>query len=199
MKLVGKMNKETLTRIAKQAALAGPMVAHYPDPTNDKVTFPPSPYYRFLKLLAQEMDSRLSVELGVCGGGGSLHLAMTSRAAVGIDVVEDHKDNTDWIKMCYPEWHFMIGDSVHLAQIVYERFGPIDILFIDTTHTYAQTLAEYEAYSPYLSGRAIVCLDDLFRPGMDLAWDMMPQTKARFDFLHPGGSPTDGGFGVIWT
>jgi hypothetical protein len=59
------MNKETLTRIAQQAVLTGPMVAHYPEPGNPKTTFPPSPYYRFLNLLAEEMGSRLSVELGV--------------------------------------------------------------------------------------------------------------------------------------
>jgi predicted O-methyltransferase YrrM len=192
------VNQQTLTKIAEQAALTSPMIAHYPDPTNDKVTFPPSPYYRFLKLLAQKMDSKLSVELGVCGGGGSLHLAMTSQTAVGIDVVEDHKDNTDWIKNCYPNWYFMIGDSVHLASIVHDQFGLIDVLFIDTTHTHRQTMAEYEAYQPYLSDRAVICLDDLFRPGMDLAWADMPETKERFDFLHPSASPTDGGFGVIW-
>ena len=40
--------------------------APFPDPR-----FPPSPYYRFLRLLAAEMRPRLSVELGVCGGGAS--------------------------------------------------------------------------------------------------------------------------------
>jgi len=192
------MNEQTLTRIAKQAALSPPMIAHYPQPGNENITFPPSPYYRFLKLLAQEMSSKLSVELGVCGGGGSLHLAMTSRVAVGVDVIEDHKDNTDWIKICYPNWHFMIGDSVCLASKIYDKFGEIDILFIDTTHTHEQTMTEYFAYQNYLSERAIVCLDDLHRPGMDLAWREMPDTKTRFDFLHPSQSPTDGGFGVVW-
>jgi hypothetical protein len=59
-------------------------------------------------------------------------------------------------------------------------------------------LNEYKAYEPYLSDRAIVILDDLFRPGMDDAWSVMPEPKVRFDFLHPSQSPTDGGFGVIW-
>ena len=192
------MNEQTLTRIAKQAALIGQMVANYPDPTNNQVTFPPSPYYRFLKLLAQEMNSRLSVELGVCGGGGSLHLAMASQVAVGVDLTEDHKDNTDWIKTWYPHWQFLIGDSVEFAPIIYDRFGAIDVLFIDTTHTYRQTLAEYDTYLPYLSDQAVVCFDDLFRPGMLDAWHMLPANKVRFDFLHLGGSLTDGGFGVVW-
>ena len=45
--------------------------------------FPPSPYYRFFKVLTAIKKPHLSVELGLCGGGGSYHLAIksyTSRA-----------------------------------------------------------------------------------------------------------------------
>jgi predicted O-methyltransferase YrrM len=191
-------NKITLTILAKKAILSGPMVAAYPDPENDKVTFPPSPYYRFLKLLADEMGASLSVELGLCGGGGSLHLAMASNVVIGVDVALDYEDNIRWIKREYPNFHFLHGDSVQSASMIFTAFGPIDILFIDTTHTYEQTMGEYFAYLPYLSDKAVICLDDLFRPGMDRAWNEMPENKARFDFLHPSASPTDGGFGVIW-
>jgi predicted O-methyltransferase YrrM len=195
------MNREILTRIANRALNSGQMIANYPDPDNSKVTFPPSPYYRFLRLLADEMNSKLSVELGVCGGGGSLHLAMGSQIAVGIDVTYDeYMDNVKWLSKNYDNLYLFTDDSVEFAPYIYERFGKvqIDILFIDTTHTYARTLDEYNAYLPYLSNRAVVILDDLFRPGMDLAWDEMPEPKIRFDFLHPSQSPTDGGFGVIW-
>jgi predicted O-methyltransferase YrrM len=192
------MNKETLIRIAKQAALTGQMIANYPDPENDKVTFPPSPYYRFLKLLAEYMQSRLSVELGVCGGGGSLHLAMASSVVIGVDIALDYEDNIRWIKREYPNFYFLHGDSVQNAKRIHVSFGEIDILFIDTTHTYDQTMAEYNAYEPFLSDRAIVCLDDLFRDGMGKVWAEMPENKVRLDFLHPSQSPTDGGFGVVW-
>lgn len=192
------MNKETLTRLAKQASLSGQMVANYPDPSNPKVTFPPSPYYRFLRLLAHEMNSQLSVELGVCGGGGSLHLAMSSAVTIGVDVTLDYEDNIRWIRRNYHNFRFLHGDSVEAALTIFSNFGEVDVLFIDTTHTHKQTMAEYNTYQPFLSDIAIVCLDDLFRPGMDLAWSEMPETKARFDFLHPSQSPTDGGFGVIW-
>ncbi len=192
-------NEKTLTYIANQAILSYPLVEHYPDPNNRMVTFPPSLYYRFLKSLAENMKSNLSVELGVCGGGGSLHLAMSSKMTVGVDAVWDHEDNLNWIIKTYlGSYIFLQGDSVQLAQTIYERFGKIDLLFIDTTHTYEQTLAEFNAYSPYLSDKAVVCLDDLFRPGMDKAWDWMPEPKLRLDQLHVGGSPTDGGFGVVW-
>jgi predicted O-methyltransferase YrrM len=164
------MNKETLIRIANQAALTGQMIADYPDPENEKVTFPPSPYYRFLKLLAEHMQSRLSVELGVCGGGGSLHLAMASSIVIGVDIALDYEDNIRWIKRECPNFYFLHGDSVQNAKRIHVSFGEIDILFIDTTHTYDQTMAEYNAYLPFVSDRAVVCLDDLFRDGMDRVW-----------------------------
>lgn len=192
------MNELTLIRIAKEAALTGQMVAHYPDPNNDKVTFPPSPYYRFLALIAKELNSRLSVELGVCGGGGVLHMAMESHKAVGVDLALDYEANITWIIRQYPNFTFLQGDSVGCAGMIYDQWGKIDLLFIDTTHTHHQTMAEYQAYSPFLSDGAVVCLDDLFRPGMDLVWAEMPKNKVRFDFLHPSQSPTDGGFGVVW-
>lgn len=193
------MNREVLTRIANQALNSGQMIANYPDPDNLKVTFPPSPYYRFLRLLAAEMNSRLSVELGVCGGGGSLHLAMTSEVAVGIDVTyHEYEDNVEWLETNYQNLYLFTGDSMDLALYTYGCFGEIDILFIDTIHTYERTMAECKEWGPYLSDKAVVILDDLFRPGMQEAWDEMPKPKMRFDFLHPSQSPTDGGFGVIW-
>lgn len=33
--------------------------------------------------------------------------------------------------------------------------------------------------------------------GMDEVWAAMPEPKVRMDWLHHGGSPSDGGFGVI--
>lgn len=190
--------KIVLDSLYEKALIAGQMIQNYPDPNNLKVTFPPSPYYRFLKMLAEYMGSRLSVELGVCGGGGSLHLAMGSQIAVGVDITLDYHDNIRWIKRHYPNFHFRNMDSVKSAKEIYMAFGEIDLLFIDTTHTYYQTMAEYNAFKPFLSGNAIVCLDDLFRQGMDRAWKEMPDTKIRYDRLHPSQSPTDGGFGVVW-
>lgn len=160
--------------------------------------FPPSPYYRFFDRLAAFLHPRLSVELGVCGGGASLHLCKgwPGGIVVGIDLANDYPDNLFHIIDNYPNFRFIIGDSVEKAPAIYKDYGEIDILFIDTTHTYEQTMKEYRAYRPYLSHQAIVCLDDLNRPGMDQAWNEMPGRKVRFDILHPG--QTEGGFGVVY-
>lgn len=183
------MNERILRQWANQAI----KMQVYPDSR-----FPPSPYYRFLYVAAQNMQPRLSVELGVCGGGGSLHLALGWPAGkvIGIDVTEDHKENTDFIRAQFQNFDLWIGDSIDLAQSVRLQHGQVDILFIDTIHTYERTMAEFNAWELYLSDRAIVCLDDLHRAGMQRAWDELPGHKVRLDDLHPGS--TEGGFGVIW-
>ncbi len=189
--LVGEwccMNSEILKQYATQALAMKP----FPN-----CNFPPSPYYRFLQVLAQNIHPDLSVELGVSGGGGSLHLALGWSAGwvLGIDKVNDHPANIDYILNRCANFHFRIGDSTEEAL---ETVQPVDILFIDTTHTYDQTMKEYNAWKPMLSDRAFILLDDLFRPeGMEQAWEEMPEPKLRLDMLHDGAE-NGGGFGVVW-
>ena len=135
----------------------------FPDPR-----FPPSEYYRFLRLLAANTRPRLSVELGLCGGGGSFHLAMgwPQGTVVGVEVSggdPEKQSNWRYIERHCENFVLWRGDSVESAPEIFSQYGRVDILFIDTVHTYEQTIAEWAAWRPYLSRRAIVCLDDLFR------------------------------------
>lgn len=157
--------------------------------------FPPSPYYRFLQILAQNTQPLLSVELGVCGGGGSFHMAMgwPKGKVIGIDITNDYPDNISYILDKCDNYEFKVGDSVGLAQSIRMQYGKVDLLFIDTTHTYEQTVKEFNAWRPYLSDKAIVCFDDLDRVEMDGFWEWLPQNKMRLDILHH-----EGGFGVWW-
>jgi predicted O-methyltransferase YrrM len=186
------MDEATLERWAKQALAEEP----YPDPR-----FPPSPYYRFLKILAQNLQPRLSVELGVSGGGGSFHLAIgwPQGKVIGVDLAYDHPQNINYIFGRCPNFEFWQGDSVKSAGKIYQEHGPVDLLFIDTVHEYGQAWAELEAYRPYLSEQAVICLDDLFRPEMIVTdfWGSLPGPKVRIDQLHDGAE-SGGGFGIIW-
>jgi cephalosporin hydroxylase len=184
------MNFEQLAKLAGQTRILPP----FPDKR-----FPPSLYYRFFQLLAQVVHPRLSVELGVSGGGGSLHLALGwgDGRVVGVDQVRDHAENIAFIERICQNFVFWQGDSVGCAADVSRQFGKVDILFIDTIHTRERTLEELAAWSPYLSDKAIICLDDLFRPDMYGLWEELPEPKARFDFLHDGAE-SGGGFGVLW-
>lgn len=184
------MNDEILKRLANQATNLGP----HPDPR-----FPPSPYYRFLRLLAEYLKPNLSVELGVCGAGGSYHLCLgnPNGSVVGVDIAwGEWEANVRHVLRECPNFNFWIGDSVELAKTIYERFGEVGILFVDTTHTREQTLREFNAWKPYMSKTFAMCFDDLYRKEMGNVWDELSGNKLRLDFLHPGG--TEGGFGVVY-
>jgi len=168
--------------------------------------FPPSLYYRFLKRLAQWHKPRLSVEIGVCGGGGSLHLCQgyPQGKVVGVDYQWDHPEEVGYVQNTCNNFEFMLGDSVELAQEIYERNGLIDLMFVDTDHLYSRTILEWETYKPFLSDRAIVCFDDLLRhhpddtKSMSDAWNDIQGNKHRIDYLHDGTYPHGGGFGIVW-
>ncbi len=161
--------------------------------------FPPSKYYRFLRVAAQNIQPKLSVELGVDGGGGSLHLALgwPKGVVIGIDNQDNHRSRIDYIEERYSNFIFFIADSVIKAQWIYDTYGPVDILFIDTIHTYERTMVEYKTWLPFMSDKSIICFDDLLRPGMSQLWSDLPNPKLRMDFLHDGAE-NGGGFGVIW-
>lgn len=184
------MNAQLISTFAERAV-------HEPVYPDER--FPPSVYYRFLRLLATAKRPRLSVELGVCGGGGSFHLLLgwEGGRVVGIDIANDHPENIAWMLANFPNFQFWKMDSVDASDLFVMAHEKIDILFIDSVHTYEHASMEFEAYHPVLADNAVVVLDDLFRPGLERLWQELPGDKIRLDRMHESGSPTDGGFGVV--
>jgi predicted O-methyltransferase YrrM len=188
-----RVNHSFFIQLARRAMEMEP----YPDPR-----FPPSSYYRFLRLLAAHLHPSVSVELGVCGGGGSLHLALgwPKGRVIGVDVAWDHPDNIQHVQERCPNFEFWLEDSVKAAaRFAAERAGRgVDVLFIDTTHTYDQTMREFEAWRPLLSRWAVVCLDDLEREEMRRVWAEMPGQKVKLDRVLYKPREFVVGFGVVW-
>lgn len=161
--------------------------------------FPPSKYYAFFKILAEQMKPKVAVVLGVCGGGDCYHLAKGNPEGkvIGVDIAYDHPIQLEFIKANCPNFEFWLGDAVASAKGVFDKYGQIDFLFVDTSHDEGTALAEWEAWKSYLAPSAVVCFDDIFRPGMQEAWETLPQPKIRLDWLHDGQYPEGGGFGAV--
>jgi len=164
---------------------------HYNNPN-----YPPSLYYLFLRKLAMELKPELGVVAGVDGGGCCLNLAIPDEGHVlGIDITR--KDTIDHIDDRFPNFTFVLNDSVSEAKNLVKNKDIIDILFLDSIHTYDHTKKEFNAFLPMLRPGSVVCFDDLFRPGMEDFWDELDYpNKVRLDFLHLSGEG-DGGFGLI--
>lgn len=168
------------------------------EPINSNPIFPPSVYYRFMKLLVREIKPEKSVVLGVCGGGDCLHLLEGYPHSVyGVDVAWDHPVQILTILGYYPDnFIFLKMDSVEAATQFAD--AEVDILFIDTIHTYDHTMLEFASWRRKMKPDGIILLDDLFRDGMQQAWDEIPgRIKVRRDDLHIGGGADDGGFGIV--
>jgi len=186
------LDVDTLLHIAEMA-LGVPVY-----PSN---LFAASAYYRFLRLLAEYMHPALSVELGVGTGGGSMHLALGNPESkvIGIDGGNHWPEALKHVVETCPNFEFWQRDSVEAAGYAEQLWSQsdnmrmVDILFIDTIHTYERVKAEFNAWKSLLSSRAIVLLDDLYFLGMDKAWEELPGSKVRLDVLHP-----ESGFGAIY-
>lgn len=194
------MDESWFQLLAAQALASPP----WPDPR-----FPPSPYYRFLWLLAQNVQPSLSVELGLAGGGGSFHLALGWLNGIVVGVERDPGDDwqkANWahMKELCPNFVLWPGDSAESAPEIARLYGPVSILFIDTVHEYSETMAEWAAWEPFMAEKAVVCMDDLFRWGMDRAWAEVPwPNKLKINELHDGAEVGldgygGGGFGIVW-
>ncbi len=186
------MNATMFEQLALQALALPP----WPDPR-----FPPSPYYRFFRLLAANHQPNLSVELGLCGGGGSFHLAIgwPAGTVVGVDNCQPdphQRENWLFLQQRCPNFILWFGDSVESAAPIARKYGKVDIIFFDTIHETDWTWREYRAWLPHLSDRAVLCFDDLNRAEMAEFWTRIPEPKLRLDQLHPGS--TEGGFGIAW-
>lgn len=160
--------------------------------------WPPSIYYRYLGIVARNISCRNFVELGTDGGGAARSVAMMSPGTNVITIDIRKAPTVDMINL--PNFKFVQGDSVALA----ETIGPtidqeLDLLFIDTVHEYDHAMAETNAWVKYMPVGAVICYDDLYRPGLERLWNDLPFQKTGYrdlHVLHIGGVPTDGGFGV---
>jgi len=72
----------------------------------------------------------------------------------------------------------------------------IDILFIDSWHSYENATIDWQHYKPLLSTNALVICDDIVEgddksagiSGMTQFWDEMPEPKFLNSNLHPGSN-----------
>lgn len=153
-----------------------------------------SPYYQLMYLLASTIENGHLVELGVHKGRGlaSLAAANESNLVIGLDTT--HWEGLDQILTEYPNAWFLNLPSMPVPVVISDHSRKINLLHIDTEHSYAMAKAEFEAYQPYLAKGAYVLFDDLHAQDDDVAryFNELPYEKVQDDRLHPSC-----GYGVM--
>lgn len=154
----------------------------------------PEPYYRFLYLLAKELNCNC-LEIGVHYGVGSQMMARgTNGLVVGVDKLETNRA----IRLTTLENNFkyIVGDSLEVFDTVNELTnGKIGLVYQDSSHHYLPSLKEYELYSEICNG-VWICDDitpafyntdvDPIGKGMVQYFDELPGDKRLFENLHIG-------------
>lgn len=160
-------------------------------------------------LLAQASRRKVIAELGVRGGNSTAALLCGAGRAYGhlwsVDINPPdvpagwHQD---------PIWSFAQCDSVSAQALAFIP-NTLDMILIDTSHTYDQTMAELAAYGPRMRrGGLIACHDTQWDEGdISLPKPGGPVTAALDDYTLATGRtwrnrdsrPGLYGMGIIWT
>ncbi|GAF71464.1 unnamed protein product, partial [marine sediment metagenome] len=103
-----------------------------------------APYYMLMHYLVKELDPCVAVELGVDKGRACksmLFAASSNSRIIGVDSRRDL--GIAALQEVFPIFTFVEAASCPVPGEIPEN---IDILHIDTLHTYTQAKAEFEAY-----------------------------------------------------
>lgn len=161
-----------------------------PPPKDFPVTDYYAPYYHLMHLLSRQIKNGLLVELGVESGRGILSMSHSGNLIIGVD---SHKHpNIDSVVASDINILFKHQASMPVPYSIAmfatdSNYRGIDLLHIDTEHSYSMAKAEFEAYSPFLANGAYVLFDDLHAQEDDVLryFNELPYEKLQDDRLHP--------------
>lgn len=163
-------------------------------------------YYRFLYRLAQHLQPTVALELGVARAQASAYIAAGgAKVMIGIDrdPFEPYfSANVAAMEAHGLDYRFILGDTTapevrkQVIDIV-RQYGPIELLFIDSTHVYWYAKKEWDTYRGMVAEGAVIVMDDIMDPPeMYRAFGEVPGQHMNFPHLHIAGRGSVG-FGVI--
>ena len=129
------------------------------------------------------------LELGTRKGNSTLAFLAAAEQAKGhvwsVDIDPCDQDPAGmgpWARC--PLWTFTRGDDLHPA-ILAALPPQVDLLFVDTSHLYAETLAELDAYVPRVAPGGVALLHDtrvfMWQAGMEAMKEGVPPVTRALD------------------
>lgn len=137
------------------------------------------------------------LELGVRGGVSTSALLAGVEERGGMLYSVDINCNCWGSVQPHPQWKFVCADSLDEEKL--DAVGlpeQLDLLFIDTTHTYARTVAELELWGERVRAGGLILLHDTDNPGTPGVREAILEYCLKNDllfWLYPGSH----GLGVI--
>jgi predicted O-methyltransferase YrrM len=176
------------------------------------------PYYRFFYHLSKWLQPDLVVELGSYQGTAAAHFAAGCKGKGQVVTIDHHTDPGDecnkrktnetckaFDNILYIQgWtnpeaalreygKHQLENAINALPFV-QQLKEIDVLFIDSWHTYDNAMLDWKYYKPLLNSPALVICDDIQDGeladspirGMMRFWNEMPEPKFLNGNLHPG-------------
>lgn len=144
-------------------------------------------YYRFLYLLTKTTQPSLIVELGVCTGRSTAHLAAGWPRAAILGIDSRPCDMAD-IQSRYSNIRSLTARSDSEAALAAVSDQSTDICFFDTVHDGPYLLREFALWMPKMRRGGILLFDDIHMfPSMSEAWHSIDLPKIELPSLHYTG------------
>jgi predicted O-methyltransferase YrrM len=163
----------------------------------------PVSYYFLLAGLVRSLDLRRVLEIGTHWGGAIMSMSRGLRdpdsgetQLVTVDVTDR---NTEGFR-AYPRITRITGDSFdrHVVDAVASSFrGPVDLVFIDTIHTYRPTHHNIAIYANRFAPRLVVLDDIHINSSMDRLWSDVARAAGDRAFDATTLCDREVGFGVV--
>lgn len=142
-------------------------------------------YYRFLYELFKELRPGAVLECGTRHGHSAVHMASGYAAANVVTIDMDPKSKEKVAAFPTPNVVALTGNTLALFDEVKSRMPAIDVLFLDSDHTYEVAFGEYRLYRPLVRDGGLILMDDVrINPGLERAWAQIVDPKVEAPFLH---------------
>lgn len=145
-------------------------------------------YYRLLFEYVRVTGAKSVMETGTFRGASALHLAAGNPEVrvLTLDCDPNAKKLVDALGQKNIE--AVTCNSVDAVDIVKEKYAPLDVLFIDSDHSYKIASGEWKAFRPFLKIGGAAFFDDIhMNPEMDRFWAEIQDPKLDISPLHVKG------------
>src|SRR4029077_638843 len=145
-------------------------------------------YYRLLFDYVRVTNAKSVMETGTFRGASALHMASGAPEVRVLTVDTDPGAKKIVDALARNNIECIVSKSVDIVDFVKKKYGPLDVLFLDSDHTYETVSAEWKTYRPLLKVGGAAFFDDIhMNPGMDQFWNEIQDPKLDISPLHVKG------------
>lgn len=149
-------------------------------------------YYRFLHELVKVTRAETIVETGTRLGCSALQMAYGNLQAKVVTIDIDPNVSARIGEFKIPNITPILGDSISVFGQVEAIAPTVDLIYLDSEHSFGRILAEYVVYNSLVKNGGLIIVDDIeINADLKRFWSLVRYPKTELNHLHTGF-----GFGI---